>query len=404
MFSTRKKIWVLTIAAALLMACESKKSSPEEPVPTRQNHEDNGPVTPDPVASPVAAQSWCRMEDWKSFVVVLRMTAKGDQFETVYLRLSPNVPTVKYPFSSSTPWDVKKGSNPLEDNPRVGRFMVSLVPGPLAVTPKLAGLDEQKRIVEQVLPNYSVLAPRQGPFSPDVSLSVKTRDVYSGGVIEKFMYPCSSYSEAFNQEAPARPMMELILKISSSMDSFTEKNLNHVAQAMPLVEPVEEAPLDPTALEQTHWCAWREVEAGRLKLYTLSFADGKFIENAYTENFALAPDQASAMDFLTKNAALSEFYETFWEKGRLIGKNITQRERKYPDEELFSSVHDANGMKAIVRLSPKQPDLSRPYFDDIYFECSQSKPLEFSTAFRDKLPVILDLQAKILNPDAPTGP
>ncbi len=391
MFSNLKHTICYLLIIGFLAGCDSIQGKNNEDEEQKSAAESSEAPASDP-QNPVTNTLWCRMEDWTTFQVVLRVRATNENIFTEYLRLGPQEAMSKYKFQKVIPWELRKGENIWEDNPEFGRYVVSTIATPAIREPLLVGFEEQKRIAEKVLPTLTLISPPNPVFTPELGLSLKTRDVYSGDVVDRNMYPCSAYSLSFLEDAPERPMMELILKISKSMETFTEKGLNRVATAMDFQEPVREISMSPEALNGSHWCAWREVSEDRLKLYTVSFSGDRFVENAYTENFLLAPDEAGLIEFLKQNSLRSEIYQYNFDGGRILGKNQSQENRKFLPEDLFTFVQDAAGTKAMVRLSVKQPEHSRPYFDDIYFECSHPKPLEFSAGFKERLPLILELQ------------
>jgi hypothetical protein len=79
---------------------------------------------------------------------------------------------------------------------------------------------------------------------------------------------------------------------------------------------------------------------------------------------------------------------------RLVGKNLTPANKppSQPPQELFTMVHDTSGTEALIRLDYKEPDRSWPVFSDVYFNCLDPRPLQFSPAFQVRLLDILTLQ------------
>jgi len=391
----------LFLSSVFVLSCD-RIEKPSDPVST-QLLESQPPVASD--GSFIVTQfQWCRVEDWKAFQIVLRITAGQEEMKRDYLRLYPNQSPVSYPIEQTTSWSFRKGRNPIEDNPTHLRWIVTPVDEPALRDPPLIGFDDQKKLAEQVLRGYPQLVMPDGPFLPKRGLNVKARDTFSGGVVERNLYPCSSYALDFTQGLSERPMIELILKLSKSLETYTAIGLNQLARAMELVEPIEEAAMTKAMLAGTHWCAWRQVDLERLKLYTLSFSDTQMLENAYTENFRKAGSHAAALDFIERNSRLSEFFILeLTQSGRIQASNVSQSPLTFPQRELITMVKDAAGRRALIRLTEKQPDLSRPSFDDLYFECAHPVPLAFSPGFREFLTNILDVQGKVLTSSPATG-
>ncbi len=405
-----KKILFATLLMVLMIsldACTSSKGGDEDPgaqaaapPPPPQAEEKPTP------ANPLLATRWCRAEDWDTFQVVMRMTLKENQMITEYLLLKPSGFDV-YQFSEKPKWEMK-GQMAAEPN----KILVSLHEAPADI-PNVPGFPEQKRIYNEVFALNPNLSHPQGDFAPTKAMTTLTRAISTGFEIERNVYPCESYSSTFNEEGPQRPLMELLLLFASNSKGYTADGRDKLASTMNFTFPINEIPVSAQTIAGTQWCSWREVGASELLLRTLTIGNDAFIENAHSQLFASQPDEEEVHNYLNDNASKSERYTMNIVGNRLSGSNLTAADHspRDPMKELFTMVQDANGLKAMVRMDPIETDRTWPVFSDIYFDCQDPRPLQFSPAFQSRITEILDLQKAQLqmpttnptNPGTPTA-
>lgn len=396
-----KKILFAAMLLILMLgldACSSSSGGEEEapaatvlPAPTPE-------PTPEKV-NPLTANRWCRAEDWDTFQVVMRMTLKESKMLTEYLLLTGNGFNV-YKFTELPKWEVK-GQLASEPN----KVLVSLHESAPAI-PEIPGFAEQKRIFTEIFSLNPNLSHPEGDFAPTKAMTTLTRSAVSGFEIERNVYPCESYSSTFNGEGTERPLMELLLLFGANSKDYTAEGRTKLANAMTLAFPINEVPITAANINDTQWCSWREVGPSELLLRTLTIGQDRFVQNAHSQIFANETNEEDLHKYLQTNAARSEKYSMAIQRNRLTGKNLTPAENspRHPVQELITMVEDGNGTKALVRMDPIEPDRTWPVFSDIYFNCQDARPLQFSPAFQMRITEILDLQKLQLTSQPPPTP
>jgi hypothetical protein len=387
MFTIKKILWAVTVTLTMssLIGCVTKHND-AEPTPEQAAQ---AAAEAENRSSPISSMSWCRLDDWDDFQVILRVTPRVDGSKMEYLRVTRDGTKTLYSFPNEFVWEEKRN-----DDVFPNRYSIALLKDPVAIQ-ALDGFPEQKRISEEVIPTYPTLQKHEGGFVPPMAITMKTRSLTTGDVIPRNMYPCEMYSESFKEDAPKRPFLEIMMIISQELSAFVPEDLNHVATAMAMTYPIEEAPLGMDSLANTQWCSWREVEANRLLLRTITFNGSGFIENTHSEKFTEFPDPASRSQFIADNAAHSEKFEASFSGGHLLGKNLSAADvPTFPKNEMFAFARDSAGIQVMIRLEPKAPETSRPTFTDLYYRCTDERPLNFSTGFKESLPEILDMQKR----------
>jgi hypothetical protein len=401
-----KKILFATLLLVLMIsldACTSSKGggdeapeAPAAPPPPQPPPQAEDSPTP---ANPLLATRWCRAEDWDTFQVVMRMTLKENQIITEYLLLKPSGFDV-YQYSEKPRWEMK-GQMASEPN----KVLVSLHEAPADI-PNLPGFPEQKRIFTEVFALNPNLTHPAGDFAPTRAMTTLTRAISTGFEIERNVYPCESYSSTFNEEGPQRPLIELLLLFASNSKGYTADGRGTLASTMKFTFPINEIPVEAQSIADTQWCSWREVGPSELLLRTLTIGQDHFIENAHSQLFASQSDEEDMHNYLNGNASKSENFTMGISGGRLTGRNQTPADHlpRDPMQELFTMVQDSTGLKALVRMDAIEPDRTWPVFSDIYFDCQDARPLQFSPAFQARITEILLLQKAQLQAPTPPAP
>jgi hypothetical protein len=385
----------LLISTLMMFAVACTPSKRDETPPPETPPSSEAPPAAPAAVNPVEANRWCRVEDWESFQVVMRMTVQGPQVITEYLKLNDDGFEV-YQYTQKMTWEMK---GDLASVPNKYSITLHQVATDIITLP---GFDEQKRIYTEILSRREKLQVPSPDFTPTIAMTTHTRSVETGYELERNVYPCSTYSALFEGEGPQKPLIDLILLFASNSKGYTEQGKDHLARLMPISFPVVELAAG-TNVANTQWCAWKEVAPNELLLKTMTIGTDQFVENIHSQVFASMEDE-DAEAYLKENALRSEFYQMNFSGNWMTGKNLTPASRipKHPINELFTMVQDANGMKALVRMDAVEPDRSWPVYADIYFDCQDVRPSQVSPSFALKLPEILSLQSQILaNPPPP---
>ncbi len=389
MKSLMMRLCLMGLATTAIAACSSGGGS--EP----QVAAEEAPAK----VNPLTANRWCRAEDWDDFQVVMRLTLQGPEMMTEYLLLNPSGFTV-YRYSQKLPWEMK-GLHGVEPN----KVQLSLHQMNADIT-ALPGFDEQKRIFTEIFSKNPNLSHSGPDFTPPTALTTTTRTLSTGFEVERNVYPCDSFSSSFNGDGPVRPLMELIMLFSSNSKGFTEQGRGQLAAAMPFKYPLDEVQVQNSDVANTQWCSWRQVSSSELLMKSITFGNSSFIENIHSQVFENSFTDADLQDYLRQNAARSETFTMNLKGGRITAANTTPADRqpKHPAQELFAMMKDADGVRMLVRMDPREPDRSWPVFADIYYNCQDPRPLQFSQAFALRMNDILAWQVKQLqSPQSPVG-
>lgn len=343
------------------------------------------------VQDKVAAASWCVVDDlseFKNAQVVKRISFGAQNAQMDFLRVTNNSAPVVHKLNDRLTWKVADGGPSASD-----QFSVELVEDAVRIA-KLDGLDKQQKIYEQVLTKNPHLEISGSNFSPRVALAVKVWSDGSG-ISETNFFPCSAYTKSFDAQSPVRPMIEYQLFLTSIT---SERSHRDFGRAMAFASPIDEIRIDQIQLENTQWCAWLPLRSDRLHLRTVTVGHGKFLEQDHVDVFdAYERDETEErkLEYLRGVASGSSVFNMENVNGRISGQSVDDQ-GGYPLKRLYTLVQDAMGVRALVKVSARSPELSFIYPDHIYYDCADARPLEFSVGFKKNIKTVLDLQLEQL--------
>jgi hypothetical protein len=345
----------------------------------------------------VASKSWCTIDNMTdSFQIVTRLTFTADKAQFDYLRISDGAGPVLYKINEVS-WAIadKNSSYAPYDS-----FSVEIVDDVDRVASQGA-LSQQKQIAEKLISKNSHLIKVPQVFSPKQAVVVKNSNLLSAKDTERTMYPCSDYSSSFLIQSPVNPTVEFDLYFAQVLwnDDF-EKTL---PKNMNIAFPVTEVKLD-SAPEGSQWCSWFDMGTRDYKkpselmlfLNTITIGQNKYVTNSHSD-ISMDSD-AGTIESLKKHANESRAFDMTIKDGRISGSRVESSLGNFVFSELYSLVQDANGVKALVKRNAYHPENSAlpMLFSDVYFDCGDPRPLQFSPRFKKFLKPTLEFQLEQL--------
>ena len=308
-----------------------------------------------------------------------------------------------YKLHDNYDWELKTAEN----NPTSVRNIIELVENEDKVI-SLNGHQQQAFIFNQILKANPNLKPAfTDEFSPKTAIIVKNRSsLKSEDNGEQILYPCASYSATFTEDAPIRPMIEFSLEFGQFIwNNHYDLERDGLAKSMSLTFPVDQRRINEINLAGTHWCAWHQMDSGRILMNIISFGKDKYIKSSETsiifEDEFLSHSREGTLQAIANEAKVFKIteYDTYLRGERNFNFNIGKGEDSFTINEKFTFVQDATGKPLLISIYPHSDLVSlATSFYQIYFDCADPRPLELNEGIKGKLPKFLQFhKAKIEN-------
>lgn len=315
---------------------------------------------------------WCDAEVMhSSWALINRLSFSFDEIRQDYISLENSSAPIFYKRNRVLSWTQSKPVT-------FGPVQVVLVKEPYEIQ-KLLGFSSQKNVLEKSLSTNPWL--KNSSFNPSMAITLKSTDPKN----DESFYPCASYSAVFDVEGEQHSMMEFKLKIRQSLSNYTLPSLH-------LKFPLKEKNTNIEELRNTQWCSWFQ-DTKLTLLHTLTIGEKIIVENEFSD-FLSRRD--SSEEEIKKGIELDSKYFMDWSilnsTPKLQTKLINKRGEKSEIKGLFAKAQDFAGHDILIRLNAYDPDSLSSTGGDVYFECSDTRPLEVNEFFKKYIGRMLELE------------
>lgn len=358
-----KRIVALGLIALVSVGCgknsDNKKSDP------RKSFTVNGLTS---------NKGWCSAENLlDNLQVVTRVNfLDNENLQMERILIDSHAAPVAHRFSKTIKYALEPGYGGWDS------FVVETVEGKSAVS-DLKDHYSQGSIVEKIFSKNQNLVS-VGNFAPEKAIILKASGLLEDSKQE--LFPCENFSSSFDLITKVRPMIEFQIKVGQIVSSFVRDSLLPIKMA--IQTPIYEVKIEYAKLEGTQWCNWFEMKSSSPHITILTLKSDSFKLNTYTGAFDLYAEYPS---ILLDNAERAKVYRIDQAEGVLKGSYEWTPGHRSTDT--FVQIQDASGVNVLVKTHSESNLLTSL---NLFYECSDKRPLESYPAYKAGLGKLLELE------------
>lgn len=332
--------------------------------------------------SQTVSGSWCNVTPlYGSYFVSKYSFIDDNEVRKDLIRLTDSEAPVVYSYAEADKFHIKNDTyNPMRE------YSVEHVTTENEIR-ALSNLSRQKEIFKEILAKNPSLELNGQEFGPTKALNIYTTGSLFGEGSKDTVYPCSDFSDSFDNVEDKRPIVEF--QIFVSQQAFRLQPDAALQEKMSLTYPIKEIAIDLDQLSGGQWCGWM-VSGERAHLKILTLEDDFFLINDYFE--MLMNDKKYSEELLKRRAEETQKYEVTSRKGTLVG--TTKIFDNSPSTNRFVMVKDALGQKALIKAYSEN-SIVLP--NDFFYKCSDLRPLQNYPKYKTWLPKFLELEREQAN-------